>query len=113
MVEEGKEHGFWDMIKDGLIDVSHIISGSIFPSIAEGTDMVMKNIEERIIRLEKRLLRELSSLMIIGFGAIFLIFALFFFLKEYLGWGNALAFFSIGIIIFVIGLLLKIRGSDR
>lgn len=113
MVEKGKKRRFMDMIKDVFSYISNIVSASIFPSIVEGTEMVINNIEGRIIRIEKRLLRKISSLLIIGFGGIFLIFALFFFLTEYLGWNNAAAFFSIGITIFVIGLLLKLGEPDR
>ena len=36
--------------------------------------MVMKTIEDRIVRIEKRILRKISSLLIIGFGVVFLIF---------------------------------------
>jgi hypothetical protein len=121
MVEREKEGGFMDMIKDGIKDglsnISQIISASIFPPIAEGTDRVMKNIEDRIIRIEKRIenriLRKITSLLIMGLGAVFLLFALFFFLIEYFGWSKAAAFFSIGMIVFVIGLLLKAGESNR
>ena len=128
MVKREKEGGFMDLIKDGLRHISQIISSSVFPPIAEGTDMVMKNaedriemimknIEDRIIRVEKRIenriLRRISSLLIMGFGGVFLLFALFFFMIEYLGWSKAAAFFSVGIIVFVIGLLLKAGESDK
>ena len=108
-----KENGFMDIIKEGLGYVSKIITASILPPIAEGAEVIMKDIEERIMLIQKRMLRKISSLVIIGFGAVLLIFALFFFLTESLGWSKAVAFFSIGIIVFVTGLLLKIRESDR
>lgn len=103
-----EEYGFMDLLKNGLGYVSQIISSSIFPPIIEGTEKVMDNIEERIIRIEKRILRKISSLLIIGVGIISLIFAFFFFLIEYLGWSNAAAAFAIGIAVFIIGLLLKV-----
>ncbi|RJQ18200.1 hypothetical protein C4573_00575 [Candidatus Woesearchaeota archaeon] len=105
-----KDHGFMGMIKDGLSFISQTLAASIFPPIAEGAEMVMKNIEERITQIEKRVLKKMAYLLIIVFGTVFLIFALFFFLIENLGWSNAAAFFSIGITIFVIGLLLKVGG---
>jgi len=111
MVE--KEQGFMGMIKDGLSYISQIVTASILPPITEGAEMVMKNVEERIMHIQKRMLREISSLVIIGFGGVFLILALLFFLIENLGLSKAVAFFSIGIIIFVIGLLLKIRESNK
>ncbi len=112
MVEREKERGFMHKIKDGLSYISKIISVSIFPPIAEGAEMVMKSIDDRIRLIEKRILRKFASFLMIGFGGVFLIFALFFFLVDYLGWGNATAFFSIGMIVFVIGLLLKAGESD-
>ena len=65
------------------------------------------------IPISKRMLRKIYSLLVIAFGGVFLIFALFSFLIDYLHWSNAAAFFSIGIIIFVIGLLLKVAEPDR
>jgi len=113
MIEHKKEHGFMDIIKDGVSHIFQIISAGIFPQIVEGADLVIKNIEKRIIQIEKRMLRKVSSLLIILFGGIFLIFGLFFFLIEFLGWSNAAAFFTIGITVFVTGLMLKLTGYDK
>lgn len=108
-----KKHRVRDKIKGILGYVSRIISTTIFQPIAEGMKRVMNDIEDGIISIEKRMLRAISSLLIIGFGGIFLVLALFFFLKESLGWSNAAAFFSIGITVFVTGLLLKIREYGK
>ncbi len=113
MVGYEKDHRFMGKIKDGLNYVSRIISASVFPQIAEGAEMVMNNIDDRIMRIEKRILRKLSSLFIMGFGGVFLIFALFSFLIEFLGWSNAAAYFSIGMVVFVIGLLLRTGEPNR
>lgn len=86
------------VITDIVSHISHLISASVLLPLAE---------------MEKRILRKIWSSLIIGLGGVFLIFALFFFLIEYLEWSNAAAFFSIGIVVFVIGLLLKVRGYDR
>lgn len=110
---ECKKHGFKNVIKDGLGYISQIILAGIFPQIAEGADLVIKNIENRIIRMETRMLRKISSFLLILCGGIFLVFSLFFFLIEFLGWSKAAAFFSIGIIVFVIGLMLKLAGYDK
>jgi VIT1/CCC1 family predicted Fe2+/Mn2+ transporter len=113
MIENEKKHGFMDTIKSGLSHVSNVISASVVPTITEGAEKVMKNIDNRIILIEKRIFRKMSSLIILGFGGVFLILALLFFLIDYLGWSKAVAFFSIGIIVFVVGLLLKINESDN
>jgi VIT1/CCC1 family predicted Fe2+/Mn2+ transporter len=88
--------------------MSRIISASIVSPITQGAQTAMKNIDDRIHSLEKRLFRKLSSLVIIGFGVILLVFSFFFFLTTYLHWGNATALFSLGITVFVMGLLLKL-----
>lgn len=113
MVENEKEQGFMGMIKDGLGYLSNIISASILSPITEGAQIVMENIEEKIIQIEKRILRKIFSFLVIGFGAVFLLFALFSYLKEFLGWSNTVAYFSIGITVFVIGLLLKLNESNK
>lgn len=97
----------------GLGYISQIISASIFPQIAQGAELIMNSIDNRIHLIEKRIARKATSLLIIGFGGAFLMSALFFFLRETLGWSNALAFFCIGITLFVIGLLLKIGEGAR
>lgn len=112
LVEFGRTGSFKDKIKGVLGYVSRIISAIIFQPIAESLKLVMTTVEDRIIRIEKRMLRTLSSLLIIAFGAVFLILSLFFFLKEYLVWSNTAAFFAIGIAVFVAGLLLKVSGYD-
>ncbi len=107
MAEQEKSNGFMDMIKDGLSYIPQIISASIFTPISEGTDMVMKTIENRMIKIENRIFRKISSFLTIWFGMIFMAFAFFFFLIEFFRWNYASAFFTVGIIIFMIGLLLK------
>ncbi len=100
------------VVREGVGFLSQIITATIVPPLAEGTETVMKKVEERLLRMEKRILRKTTSLFFIGVGGAFLAFALFFSLKEILGWSDAAACFSIGITIFVIGLLLKAGESD-
>ena len=113
MVETEKEHGFTGMMIEGISYVTKIITAGIFSPVAEGAEMIMKNIERRIIQMERRMLRKISSLFLIGLGGVLLTLALLFFLKEFMGWSNATALFSVGIIIFLTGFLLKIAGSDN
>jgi hypothetical protein len=109
MVENEKEHSVMDIIKDGLKEglssISNIVIAGIFPPIISGAETIMQNVEEKIIKIEKRIIKKVYSILIIGFGVIFLVLSLFFFLVEYLGWSNTLAFFSIGMIILAIGVV--------
>jgi VIT1/CCC1 family predicted Fe2+/Mn2+ transporter len=97
MIKNEKKNGIMDIIKDVLSYIPQIISASIVPSIAKSTEIVLNNIETRIMQIEKSIARRVSSFFIMFFGGIFLIFAIFFSLKEYLEWSNSMAFFTIGI----------------
>lgn len=111
MTETGK-NGIMDQMKDGLRSIPRILSEGVFPKIAEGAEIVVNGIDLRIMRIEKRILRKLSSFLMICLGGTFLIFALFSFLVEFLGWNNTASYFSIGIVVFIVGLLLKIGERD-
>ena len=110
MVEKEKELGIMDLMKDGLSYVVKIISSNLLLSVmTEGVEMV----ENKIIQIEKRILKKICSFLTISFGSMFLIFAFFFFLVENLSWTKTASFFLIGTIIFVIGLLLKLSESKE
>lgn len=112
MIEEEK-YGFGRMIKDGLRGIAQTISNSIFQPINESTGLIMKNIENKIIQIEKRIFRKIFSLGIIILGVLLLASALFFFMIEYLNWSITLSFFSMAVAVLVIGLILKLTESNR
>jgi hypothetical protein len=109
MVEEKKENGFVNIVKDFFGNMSQIFLGTLLPPIVDGTEIIMQNIEKKIKRIEERIIRKISSYLIMMLGSIFLIIALTFYLIEYLKLSKSVAYFSVGIIIFVIGLLLKVK----
>jgi len=110
---ESENSGIIGMIKEGLSSISAIVSASIFPQLAKGVDVVMGTIDHRILRIERRIFRKMTSLSLLAFGGILLSFSFFFGLREFLGWSSAIAFFTVGTIIFIIGLLLKVGESGR
>ncbi len=105
------KHRFLDALKDGLGYILQILSATIVPPMVNGAELVMQNIDDRMLLIERRILRKATSFCISGLGGLFLLFALFFALKEFLGWGDAAASFSIGIVVLIIGLLLKAGES--
>jgi len=107
-----KESGFMGIITDGLSYISQIISASIFPPIVDGAENIMKKVEERMLIMEKKILRKICSMAVIGLGILFLVLSLLFFLIEYLQWSKTIAFLSIGLIIVIAGLLLKVGESN-
>lgn len=112
MIENEKKHGFAGMVKEVFSYISGIASAGILPQILERVNKVMKNIDYRLIQVERRIFRKMYSLLIITFGGLFIIFSLFFILKDYFGFSNAFSFFSIGIFLFMIGFMLKIGEDD-
>ena len=112
MGEDKKNRGFVEMIKDGKDYIAQRISIDVSPPLTEGVERVTQNLKDRIIRIEERVIRKMVSLAIIGFGAIFLAFALFFYLRNYLGWSNTATFFSIGTLMLVIGFLLNVGKPE-
>ena len=92
MAKDKKPNRFMGMIKGGLNYTARQILAHISPPITKGVE---------------RVTRKIFSSVVIGLGAIFLVLALFFFLRESLGWSNSASYFSIGIIMLVIGLLLN------
>lgn len=108
IIKKEKEYGFMNLVKEGASYIFQIISAGIVPQITKSTDIIIKNIEKKMMRLEEKMLRKLSSHMIILFGGIFFVLGIFFFLTEFLDWSKAAAFLSIGITAFVIGLMLKL-----
>ena len=106
---EKKENGFMDIIKDLISNLSHKILGNLIVPIIDSTEIIVHNIENKIQKIQTSIIRKISYFLIIIFGAILLIFSLIFYLIEYLKWSKSLAYFSIGITIVVIGIILKIK----
>lgn len=113
MVNYKKENRFLDIVKSGSSYISQIISAAIFQPLEDGAKRVADNLNEKIAIIEGRIIRRAYSSLIIGLGGVFLVLALLFYLKEFLAWSNTAAFFSIGVVIFVIGLMLKLGESRR
>lgn len=113
MAENEQESGLTGILKEGVGALFRIISASIFPPIVHGTEMVMKTVEESVRRMESRIMRRMSTLLLIGFGGAVLLCSLFFLLRDSFGMSSAVASFIIGIAILMIGLLLKAGEPDR
>ena len=105
MGKDKKNRGFIEVVKDCLDYSAQKISANMAPPIIiEIVERIAQSLENRIISIEERLMKKMFSFVLIGFGVIFLVFALFFFLREFLGWSNSVGFFSIGIVMLAIGL---------
>jgi hypothetical protein len=108
-----EEHGFMDALKVGLETMSKIVSAAVYPPVVEKAELLVKKVEGMMIRMEKKLIRKMAVMMIMAFGSLFLVFALLYSLIDYFGLSRALAFFSIGITVLVVGLLLIVFEPER
>jgi len=102
---EDKKYRYMDAIKRGL--------AYIFSPLGGGAQIIMGTIEDKMTKIEKRILRKIYSILVIGLGLVFMLFGIFFFLMESLGWSKAVIYFTMGIIVFILGLLLKIGESNK
>lgn len=113
MIKNEKDSSFMEIVKGGLDNIKKIILSSIFPPVLDGAEIVIRRIENRLIIMEKQILRRITTFMIICFGGVFLIFSFLFFQIEFLGLSKTMSFFLIGIIILIIGLILKFNEYNR
>ena len=101
------------VLENGLGYLSSIISEKIYPRREEEKEDFTKNIDDLAKVIEKRILGKVLSFLIIGVGLVFLVLALHTYLSESLGWGSVLTNLIIGMVIFVIGLITKLREYER
>jgi len=113
MIKKENESGFKATLENGLSYIYSIISERIFPKREESTKNFIDNLEDISLIIEKRILRKISNFIVIGVGMTLLIVALISYLKEVQAWSNMFAYSFVGIIIFVIGLIMKLKESER
>lgn len=112
MIEHKEKSEFVGIVTESLSCLSGIVSAGILPRILESTTRVMNTIDHRLAHVERRIVRKLYSFAMITGGGLFLLFSFFFLLTEYFGLSNAFSFFSIGLLLCMIGLMLTLGESD-
>jgi hypothetical protein len=115
MTDKNKQNGngVIDILKMGLSYVSEFITASIVPSITQGADIVLTSIENRLLILEKRIVRNIQSSIVIGLGILCICASLLFYLIQQIGLYPYIAFIIIGIPAVIFGLILKIHNNER
>ncbi|PIN93812.1 hypothetical protein COU54_01705 [Candidatus Pacearchaeota archaeon CG10_big_fil_rev_8_21_14_0_10_31_24] len=113
MVKYEKENRFRSSLKEGLSYISNVISAKLFNQIIGSTQRVIDNIEDRIMKIQKNLLRKILIVQVFWLGIVLLIFALFFFIKDFFDWNNSISFLFIGIIVFIIALVLQFGEQNK
>ncbi len=101
--------GFLKLLSELLTNFSELLTASILPPIAEGTELILDTVERRIKKIERKIISNVRTHLIIGLGLSFLTLSFFFFLVEQLVLSKALSFLVIAVIVLFVGLLLKLQ----
>jgi hypothetical protein len=93
----------------GILD---LIGRRIRQNTLELLDDVKCEVNRKIIleinRIQRKIMVELSSLVILMLAIIFLAIAAIYFLIEYLSFSKTISFLTVGIVILLIGLITRI-----
>ncbi len=63
-------------------------------------------IEERIIGIEGTLLSRFASILLFLIGSVFLLLAIYYFMKDYLGLDDAISYLIVSLVVFIAGIIL-------
>ncbi|MDO8459680.1 MAG: hypothetical protein Q7S74_01090 [Nanoarchaeota archaeon] len=96
-----------DYVKEGASVLSGKAASYVSTRVKEEVGAFIDRIEQRIITIEERLLRNLLAMIIISSSIIFLALAVFFFMAEYLKLTNTISFLIVGIILLLVGIIIK------
>ena len=94
-------------IGDYLSDGFHAVTERVSHFANSKFDGLIDKIEYKVMRLQDRAMKKISSGLLIVTSIVFLALSLFYFLKEYTGLSNTLSFFIIGILLLIVGVLIK------
>lgn len=107
MKKEGKESTTAKAIKTGISAVSDVLFSQVFSRLNNATQNLMDTVKSNMMQLQERMAEKLFSSLLIGLGIISLVVAIFFYLREYVAVTKTQAFFGVGIILLLIGYVLK------
>lgn len=96
--------------------ISQGILLGIAAQIVEGTKFIFESIDRRVIKTERKILNNLYLFLLMGFAGVFLILAFFSYLKEFVGLSDTMAYLIMGVIILLVGLLIKkgvLKGGEN
>ena len=75
---------------------------SIKDRVKQGADAVIDHLEERILMLQKKMLRHLFIMLCIGAGVVALLISLYFYLIDVLQWPRHTIFLVLGFALLII-----------
>ncbi len=91
-----------------------VVSEKVTDEISYRADLILDKAEYRLERIQRNLLKNLFSLLLIGAGAILIFISLYFFLTDFAGLADAYALLIFGGFLLIMGIISKmIKGGDR
>ncbi|MFW5745925.1 MAG: hypothetical protein ACOCWQ_00045 [Nanoarchaeota archaeon] len=96
-------------VREGISTVSQALFSNVFSQVNQEADILLDKAEQRVMIIEDRILGRLKSAALMGVGALLIILAVLFFLIEDLGLWFYEAFGIMGIIVIVVGLIIRVR----
>ena len=92
--------------KEGFPSMLSSFFGGLFSSIkdrvAQGADAIIDHMEERILALQKKMLRNLFIMLCILAGIVALLLSLCFYLVDVLNWPRYVIFLVLGVLLLII-----------
>ncbi|MEK6894318.1 MAG: hypothetical protein AABX10_02550 [Nanoarchaeota archaeon] len=98
-----KKKGIGEYISDGL----DVVSAKVGNFASHKFDDLINKIEYKVMNLQDRVLKKLTSGLLLVVSIVFLSLGCFYLLKEFFILSNTVSFFTIGILLFVISLYIK------
>lgn len=101
------------VIKSGVSAVSDLLVNKVFPEVNEEVDIVLEKVEDKMLELEARIVRNLTASLVMTFALIALGLSGFYFLVESLNVPKAKAFLYLGFVLILISFMLKYNNLRK
>lgn len=92
-----------DYVYDGLDYLTHRVGNYT----SNKFDEFAIKIEHKVMGLQDRMVRKLTSGLLFSTSVVFIALSGFYFLREYVNLSNTTSFFSIGVVLLMVGLIIK------
>ncbi|VVB77833.1 Uncharacterised protein [uncultured archaeon] len=93
----------------GILDyIKESLSTSVQRFLKQLEEELCRNIEIRINKIKRQIIKELIAILIIFISILFLVLSAVFFLIEYVHLGKSVSFLIMGIMFLIIGIIVKL-----
>ena len=112
MIFRKRKDGFLDVVGSGLRRLYDRVSDVVEEGVEERMEIWAQRIEERLQRMQRKIMYTVAGGVAMGVGLLFLVGALFSYMIEYMHWSRTMAFLITGILVCVIGAFMKQNAKE-